>query len=89
MGGTEMGQRGGRHRGQEGGGAMTDAVWFEGAKLNFAHNLMPLPTDDEVWCACVRGVGGVSFVASSQILFCDCGDWWRSAFEHDRHCHRM
>lgn len=27
---------------------MTDARWFEGAKLNFAHNLMPPPTDDEV-----------------------------------------
>ncbi|CAM9305652.1 unnamed protein product [Ectocarpus sp. 6 AP-2014] len=43
-----MGQRGVRDRSQERGGAMTDAVWFEGAKLNFAHNLMPLPTDDEV-----------------------------------------
>lgn len=48
MGGTEIGQRGVRDRGQGRGGAMTDALWFEGAKLNFAHNLMPLPTDDEV-----------------------------------------
>lgn len=29
------------------GGAMTDARWFEGARLNFAHNLLPPPTDDE------------------------------------------
>eukprot|EP00903_Cladosiphon_okamuranus_P007120 g6918.t1 len=29
-------------------GVMTDARWFEGATLNFAHNLMPPPTDDEV-----------------------------------------
>ncbi|CAN0533136.1 unnamed protein product, partial [Ectocarpus sp. 12 AP-2014] len=33
VGGTEMGQRGVRDRGQERGGAMTDALWFEGAKL--------------------------------------------------------
>lgn len=31
-----------RHR-----GAMTDARWFEGARLNFAHNLLPPATDDE------------------------------------------
>lgn len=35
-------------RRQPGDGVMTDARWFEGAKLNFAHNLMPPPTDDEV-----------------------------------------
>lgn len=35
-------------RWQRGHGVMTDARWFEGAKLNFAHNLMPPPTDDEV-----------------------------------------
>ncbi|CAM9705446.1 unnamed protein product, partial [Laminaria digitata] len=29
------------------GSAMTDARWFEGARLNFAHNLLPPPTDDE------------------------------------------
>lgn len=27
---------------------MTQGRWFEGAKLNFAHNLLPPPTDKEV-----------------------------------------
>lgn len=40
---TEMTGGGVGHRG----GAMTDARWFEGARLNFAHNLLPPPTDDE------------------------------------------
>lgn len=39
---------GGLRRRQREHGVMTDARWFEGAKLNFAHNLMPPPTDDEV-----------------------------------------
>lgn len=38
----------GRNGGQGRGGVMTDARWFEGAKLNFAHNLIPPPTDKEV-----------------------------------------
>lgn len=46
----------GGDRGQERGGVMTDARWFEGAKLNFAHNLIPPPTDDEVWI-CFVSVG--------------------------------
>lgn len=41
------------------GGPMTQARWFEGAKLNFAHNLLPPPTDDEV------GVGAVTWTIAT------------------------
>ena len=54
---------------QGGGGVMTDAHWFEGARLNFAHNLMPPPTDGEVrfaWLPLIRVHSRVSPARKAQ-----------------------